>query len=540
MIKAELIHNPYLLETTVRFNGKEPRINCEIEKYEHQPLNLWVESIPKIFYNEMNGYDFELLFTGTKPDFDAVTSVFRKAGVTAKEVQITHKNELEDAYTKSDEIMCFLSWLSENRNKRFHYDQFWQDHASFFDDPYPMILVNGRDAKIEGIPLSVETVASVNELQNTDLASTPIVFYIDDASTPSRRTEIEKLLNRDDVEEKQLFFMFSQGFTTLQRERSIAELGIVSPQIIQSFEEESLKKYIEYYPIMEFIRTSFQLFRQIADSIGEELLVENRKSVVDDQEVHEEIARLDTVIVSLKAAEDFFAGRDNFIMPEEILAMKDDLSASISNWKNKKTKVVGETEIERMAVVLQYEVKNRFESYLTLVRDACLAKADEIKARFEAEYKKIENYDDYIPTVSLKKVYLPICPDIKTELLKLKEITFTEKPKDLFGGLFKKPDSESIETIRVVTSYFDQWRWKAIEMIIPLANRFMEGYKENLDLYYNELAREYSDHLHIMLIDNREKKDQAAAQLSGDARLLQIDNDWFSAFAEQLEHMEKG
>ena len=40
MIKAELIHNPYLLETTVRFNGKEPRINCQIEKYENQALNI--------------------------------------------------------------------------------------------------------------------------------------------------------------------------------------------------------------------------------------------------------------------------------------------------------------------------------------------------------------------------------------------------------------------------------------------------------------------------------------------------------------------
>ena len=40
MIKAELIHNPYLLKTKAIFNGQEPRINCQIEKYEDKPLML--------------------------------------------------------------------------------------------------------------------------------------------------------------------------------------------------------------------------------------------------------------------------------------------------------------------------------------------------------------------------------------------------------------------------------------------------------------------------------------------------------------------
>ena len=37
-IKAELNHNPYLLSTEVKFNGQEPKINCQIEKYEKKPL----------------------------------------------------------------------------------------------------------------------------------------------------------------------------------------------------------------------------------------------------------------------------------------------------------------------------------------------------------------------------------------------------------------------------------------------------------------------------------------------------------------------
>ena len=32
MVNAELQHNPYLLETEVKFNGQEPKINSQIEK----------------------------------------------------------------------------------------------------------------------------------------------------------------------------------------------------------------------------------------------------------------------------------------------------------------------------------------------------------------------------------------------------------------------------------------------------------------------------------------------------------------------------
>ena len=42
MITAELNHNPYLLLTTVRFNGQPPRINSQVEKYESVMLKEWV------------------------------------------------------------------------------------------------------------------------------------------------------------------------------------------------------------------------------------------------------------------------------------------------------------------------------------------------------------------------------------------------------------------------------------------------------------------------------------------------------------------
>ena len=34
MVKVELEYNPYLMETVVRFDGREPRINSLVEKYQ--------------------------------------------------------------------------------------------------------------------------------------------------------------------------------------------------------------------------------------------------------------------------------------------------------------------------------------------------------------------------------------------------------------------------------------------------------------------------------------------------------------------------
>ena len=110
MINAELTHNPYLLQTSVKFNGHAPRINSQIEKYEDKTLTDWVEKIPGIFYDEMNGYDFDLHFIGTKSDFEEVRNTFLQAGISEEMVRLFHKNELEDAETKSREIAA-LYWL---------------------------------------------------------------------------------------------------------------------------------------------------------------------------------------------------------------------------------------------------------------------------------------------------------------------------------------------------------------------------------------------------------------------------------------------
>ena len=110
---AELTYNPYLLHTSVKFNGQTPRVNSLIEKYQNLPLRDWVEQIPKIFYDEMNGYGFDLYFSGTKSDFLMVQQAFLKAGISSGEVCVLFRNMLEDVDIKYQEVGALLQWLKE-------------------------------------------------------------------------------------------------------------------------------------------------------------------------------------------------------------------------------------------------------------------------------------------------------------------------------------------------------------------------------------------------------------------------------------------
>ncbi|MCF0105742.1 MAG: hypothetical protein HUJ53_03170, partial [Holdemanella sp.] len=108
MPKTELEYNPYLNETIVRFNGKEPKINSLVEKYDKEIFQKWIQFIPDIFHDEMNGYDFDLEFTGTELDFNELKQAFKKSKVTEEMVRLIHMKPLENRYQKLERISQLL------------------------------------------------------------------------------------------------------------------------------------------------------------------------------------------------------------------------------------------------------------------------------------------------------------------------------------------------------------------------------------------------------------------------------------------------
>ena len=539
-IKAELNHNPYLLSTEVKFNGQEPKINCQIEKYEKKPLKDWVDQVPGIFYDEMNGYDFDFDFYGTVPDFCEIKTAFKEAGVTPEQVRLFHRNELEDSVTKSAEIDQLLDWLRMHPNRKFDFDEFWEKNEELFEGTYPFIII-GRNApdKMEMF-ISPESVGSAKELTNTNLSGTPILFFVEEENRRQIRIDLVTLMNRKDVKYEQLFFMIDPSLNADQVARVISDLGVDNPQIVNRYDDDIILSYFRNYPITEYVRNAIAVFEEMTGHIDKDLEIENRESNITNAGIHNEIDGLEKSIEMLKASDEFFVQRDNYAMPYQFEQARQALADELASWKNRKTKIVGEREAETAANEYSFYINKAFTAFCNSINSAYCAAGQDIDYTFYNAYGHAGIDLEYHPSgITLEdECGIPFSV-LKSEFLKMQEISYQEAKNDFFG-IFKKTADENTEPVRVVTSYLDQWRSKAAEIVLPTADALIEDYFSKLLTYYDAMAEEYHKHLvELIEVKNREK-DAASAQLSDDEKRLQEDNDWLAEVKDQLQNIERG
>lgn len=541
MINAELTHNPYLLQTSVKFNGHAPRINSQIEKYEDKPLTDWVAKIPGIFYDEMNGYDFDLHFIGTKSDFEEVRNTFLQAGISEEMVRLFHKNELEDAETKSREIAALLVWFHETPNRKFDSSAFFADHAELFEGAYPYIIIRGNVQESIHPQVSMETIESADELRNTLLTNTPILFVIEERTAKQFRSDLLSILNRRDVQQKQLFFMIHPRMNAEQVERVIRDLGVENPQIVSAYDDEMILQYFRNYPITEYIREVIQVFKKTTEDLSVVLEAENKESEIQNNEIHTVINGIEDNISSLKAVDEFFVERDNFAMPQPFIELRNTLESQISKWRNRKTKVVGDDECDAAASEYDVELFKYMSGFGSSVIEVYKKIVLELHLKFRSRYASqgIDISYDPIEITADNPVIHPT-GSVKEDLIALKEITF-EEPKAELKSLFRKNiGKEDREPVRVVTCYYEHWRTKALEILMPVVDRILDENTEQLRAYYDALAEAFHVHLTALIDEQEQEKDNVSAQLSDDEQKLQEDNDWLSMFKDQLAHIERG
>lgn len=538
MISAELQHNPYLLETNVKFNGQSPKINSQIEKYENQLLSDWVKNVPRIFYDEMNGYDFDLFFSGTEYDFQKLTQVFAQAGVTQEQVRLIMRNELEDAEVKINEINGMLDWLRAERNRQFDFDTFYDANKGLFEETFSCVLVRGMDELAEDLSFTLENVKSVEEIASTDLTYVPVVFVVEESTMKQFRNELMELLARKDIEQKQLFFYISPNLDQDYAIRFICDLGIDEPQLISRIDDGNVEMYIKNYPMVAFVREVIRIVKKRVNVLEAQLKEKNEQSAIENAEVYYQISKLDGMIEKIKEADGHFVDLDNYTGATEFDNLKVEMEDLIRNWRSRKTKVVGEDEIDKSATEYEQELIRYaggfFEkaiTYYQLEKSRIEKKLNEIYLQqpLDSEYKP----EGVVLDMPNKSEII----GIKEILVGLKEERYEEK-KDWLE-IFKV-SSEPKELVLVVTCYYEQWRDKAIELIIPIVDNYIMESRQNLQSYYENLAKKYHEKLSQLHEYKVEEKNTTASQLSEDERMLQTDNDWLVMFKDRLEKIERG
>lgn len=538
MISVELQNNPYLLETHVRFNGQRPKINCQIEKYENQLLSDWVSNVPQIFYDEMNGYDFDLIFSGTEYDFQKLNQAFAANDVTPEQVRLIMRNELEDAEVKSDEINKMLEWLRSERNRQFDFEVFYNANKELFEETFSCVLIRGIDELTEGLTFTLENVNSIEEIAGTNLTYIPVVFVVENNMLKKFRRELTELLVRKDVEQKQLFFYISPSMDQEYVIRFIQDLGVKNPHVISRLDDGNIATYIKNYPMIVYVREVIQTIEKEIKIMDAQLKEKNEQSAIENAEVHYQISVLEEIVDKIKEVDRNFVDLDNYSGGTKFSNLKDELEDLIKKWKIRKTKVVGESDIDKNAA----EYEQDLIKYMSEFYKNATAYYQYERGRIEKEFKDIYLKQPLDPEYEPEGVVLSmpsktVIMGIKEVLVELKEERFEEKP-DLFD--FFKVSSETKELVSVVTSYYEKWREKAVELIIPNVENYIEESQKNLQDYYNELAKKYHEKLSNLHDCKVKEKNNIASKLSEDERLLQADNEWLTKFKDQLIRIERG
>lgn len=432
MANAELQYNPYLLETEVKFNGQDPKINSQIEKYEKQLLADWVREVPKMFYDEMNGYDFDLFFSGTEYDFQKLQQTFISLGVTPDQVRLIMRNELEDAEIKSNEIRELIEWLRENRNRQFDFDGFCDANRSLLEETFSCIVIRGKDEVPKDLTFTLENVKSVDEIAGTNLTYVPVVFVIEAETIQLFRNDLLALLGRKDVEQNQLFFCISPIMDKEYVVRFISDLGIEEPQIISRIDDGNVATYIKNYPMVAYVGEVIRVFEDKVKTLDDHLKAKNEQSVIENAEVYEQISELDDVIEKIKASDMCFADLDNYSEGNRFNDLKIELEEMIRKWKSRKTKVVGDVEIDRNSTEYEQEIARYLGEFYRKAIEHFGFEKEKIEREFSEIYLRQPLDSEY----KLEGLEV-IIPDnvevngIKSVLLELQEERYEENNKSL-------------------------------------------------------------------------------------------------------------
>ena len=477
-VKAELSYNPYLMETEIKFNGREPRINSRVEKFYNSNLQDWVNEIPEIFYEEMNGYDFDLNFIGTDLDYYELSKAFEHAGVSSEKVIINHMETLGERPEKIRSVKDLLKWIKDSQNEYFNYEQFSEDNVELLEGTYPLKVLQDDNIglpilNLEGV--SVERIKGTDELIETDLVHVPIVVLIGDDNIVNIQSIAEFLKNRNDVADNQVFFLIDSKLDLDIVKRTLVDLGFEKPQIVDAIDSESIRKYYELYPQIDYINSAICILRKEADLIEGQLDKDNEIKKEEYSDTQIVISELENRISKLKESDNYIVKRNVLDDPSVFIQKKIELYEKIVNWRKKKTKITSEGEAVTLSVELSKEASFGYDDFSKAVRTIENEMLDNISNRLNEMYLSAEYDQGFIPEgIVAEEFRIVHTPRIEQDLQQIKEYSPVMK-KD--QGLFFMPKSsnDSFEMDMETIYYIQKWREYALSVVETMADSLIES-----------------------------------------------------------------
>lgn len=544
MVKVELKYNPYVLETKVYFNGQLPKINSQIEKFENKRLFVWSDKLLDILYSEMNGYDFDLDFSGTKADYEKIKYLIEKKHLNS-EIRLNFGNRLEEAAKKCRRFKEMITWLKRSSIEEFHFPKFWKINQEYMiENNLLYVLVDKKvaDFSIEDLDVNVESIDSISQLpENIGFYPVLLVLYADKEA--EFRQNLLALLQRKDLIADQIFILISENVNLAYYIRLINDLGLKQPQFIHSIDSPLIYDYFENYVRIDFLFKALKILETQKDMTSSKLDQKFETMKQNNREIFEKISKLDKEIADIQLAIEQFENWHLVMYKNEFEKLYVQLNETITHWKSRTKQIRNDSEAEKMMKELQGLTEKSLFEFKNAANRLFDDKLSELMNIFSRLYKDSNIQDSfYVHSRNELIISKYEVKNFSEKLRVLRQERLVPK-EDIFGlinRIVKNEQNKIQELVPDITYDLDKFREIACNETLPIAQNLLTDIENRLQSIQLYIVDEYKTHLSTILNEKLLEKANEANQLSAAEKHLQDKKDWLIEFSGQLSEIERG
>ncbi|CAI3269700.1 hypothetical protein CIRMBP1230_00270 [Enterococcus cecorum] len=544
MVKVELKYNPYVLETKVYFNGQLPKINSQIEKFENKRLFVWSDKLLDILYSEMNGYDFDLDFSGTKADYEKIKYLIEKNHLNS-EIRLNFVNRLEEAAKKCRRFKEMITWLKRSSIEEFHFPEFWEINQEYMiENNLLYVLVDKKvaDFSIEDLDVNVESIDSISQLPE-NIGFYPVLLVLDADKEAEFRQNLLALLQRKDLIADQIFILISENVNLAYYIRLINDLGLKQPQFIHSIDSPLIYDYFENYVRIDFLFKALKILETQKDMTSSKLDQKFETMKQNNREIFEKISKLDKEIADIQSAIEQFENWHLVMYKNEFEKLYVQLNETITHWKSRTKQIRNDSEAEKMMKELQDLTEKSLFEFKNAANRLFDDKLSELMNIFSRLYKDSNIQDSfYVHSRNELIISKYEVKNFSEKLRVLRQERLVPK-EDIFGlinRIVKNEQNKIQELVPDITYDLDKFREIACNETLPIAQNLLTDIENRLQSIQLYIVNEYKTHLSTILNEKLLEKANEANQLSATEKHLQDKKDWLIEFSGQLSEIERG
>lgn len=544
MVKVELKYNPYVLETKVYFNGQLPKINSQIEKFENKRLFVWSDKLLDILYSEMNGYDFDLDFSGTKADYEKIKYLIEKNHLNS-EIRSNFVDRLEEAAKKCRRFKEMITWLKRSSIEEFHFPEFWEINQEYMiENNLLYVLVDKKvaDFSIEDLDVNVESIDSISQLPE-NIGFYPVLLVLDVDKEAEFRQNLLALLQRKDLIADQIFILISENVNLAYYIRLINDLGLKQPQFIHSIDSPLIYDYFENYVRIDFLFKALKILETQKDLISTKLDQKFETMKQNNREIFEKISKLDKEIADIQSAIEQFENWHLVMYKNEFEKLYVQLNEIIIHWKSRTKQIRNDSEAEKMMKELQGLTEKSLFEFKNAANRLFDDKLSELMNIFSRLYKDSNIQDSfYVHSRNELIISKYEVKNFSEKLRVLRQERLVPK-EDIFGlinRIVKNEQNKIQELVPDITYDLDKFREIACNETMPIAQNLLTDIENRLQSIQLYIVDEYKTHLSTILNEKLLEKANEANRLSAAEKHLQDKKDWLIEFSSQLSEIERG